>query len=163
MPPKTKEPAPSFVSNSLLDVRGKFPRGLRNAQVYSQLLGQNFVLYPKSKDIIHSLLDSHFYHILVAENTAPAILCAIMELDEDEWARLSRWVGEWFIRQDFEAAKREVWRAMLLGEARCEFPWIQQYQNGWPLEVAWDRAKGRYSRMCRQVDSSLLLSDIPRV
>ncbi|KAJ7645779.1 hypothetical protein B0H17DRAFT_1215910 [Mycena rosella] len=158
MPPKTKEPAPSFdsfcqrltvaqVSNSLLDVRGKFPRGLRNAQVYSQLLGQNFVLYPKSKDIIHSLLDSHFYHILVAENTAPAILCAIMELDEDEWARLSRWVGEWFIRQDFEAAKREVWRAMLLGEARCEFPWIQQYQNGWPLEV----------------DSSLLLSDIPRV
>ncbi|KAJ7141038.1 hypothetical protein C8R44DRAFT_726705 [Mycena epipterygia] len=126
------------------------------------LLGENYVLRPKTREIIGSLLDSHFYHLLVAENTQPAVLCALMELDEEEWNRLSIWVSQWFMRQDFEDAKREVWRVMLLGEARWELPWIEQYENGWPLEVAWDRAKGRFSQMCRQVDSSPLLTNIPR-
>ncbi|KAJ7120855.1 hypothetical protein C8R44DRAFT_877180 [Mycena epipterygia] len=166
MSKSTKEPAlpeAKFLSNSPLAPHEKVPRGLRNTQVYSQLLGENYVLYPKTKAIIGSLLESHLYHVLVAENTSLETLCSILELSEDEWQKLSAWVGGWFIHQDFEDAKREVFRVMLLGEARREFPWIQQYENGWPLEIAWDRTKARYSQMCRQLDSSPLKTNIPRV
>ncbi|KAJ7133267.1 hypothetical protein C8R44DRAFT_870677 [Mycena epipterygia] len=101
-------------------------RGLCHATIEGHLMGYPLEMCAPYQGQIKSLVNTHFYHILLASNTCTNTLLDLMELRPEEWAGIV----------DFEK-----WLGILIAEIRNLYRWIDSYENGWPVQIALERLR----------------------
>ncbi|KAJ7478022.1 hypothetical protein B0H11DRAFT_2234350 [Mycena galericulata] len=142
-------------------------RGLRNGLVMVQS-GPSFRPFTDiNREIIPTLVRSHFWPLLIAHNIEECILTALMELRTCEWHELLAWTQSYqkahgFHRTSLRLAPfqdEQHWLDVLHREVTNIFslilfaypfkavtamPWLREFEEEWPLTVAWRRLDPTY-------------------
>ncbi|KAJ7511241.1 hypothetical protein B0H11DRAFT_2215080 [Mycena galericulata] len=127
-------------------------RGLRNGLVMIQSGPSLRPFAQINQEKIPTLVDSHFWCLLIAHNIEECILTTLMELRTSEWHELCTWTQQYrkchcperrgLTLPDPE--ERPHWLEMSHREAIVAMPWLRDFEDEWPLTVAWRRLDPAY-------------------
>ncbi|KAJ6499775.1 hypothetical protein DFH09DRAFT_1336416 [Mycena vulgaris] len=131
------------------------PRGLRNAVVMIQSSGPSFRQFAElNRDLVPTLVHSRFWPLLIAQNAEECVLTTLMELRTSELRDLLAWARRYQLK---EASYRQIhpfslresdrgsfWVDFMHQEATAAMPWLQDFEDAWPLTVVWRRIDCTY-------------------
>ncbi|KAJ6532231.1 hypothetical protein DFH09DRAFT_1326181 [Mycena vulgaris] len=130
------------------------PRGLRNAVVMIQSSGPSFRQFADiNRELVPTLVHSRFWALLIAQNVEECVLITLMELRTSEWRELLVWAHSYQLKDsayqaicalNFREDKGSFWVDVMHQQATEAMPWLRDFENAWPLTVAWRRIDGTY-------------------
>ncbi|KAJ6539878.1 hypothetical protein DFH09DRAFT_1323429 [Mycena vulgaris] len=99
-------------------------------------------------------IHSRFWPLLIAQNAEECVLTTLMELRISELRDLLVWTRSCQLKEASyrpiralslrEPDRGSFWMDVMHQEATTAMPWLQDFEDAWPLTVVWRRIDGTY-------------------